>query len=204
MNKTKFINVKGTWKEVLNDCRFTVNKADLDKEPSDAFKKKILIAEHSPIRNLIFKWEWLRIPHSVISHFVRHKWEKYVSTQRPDRTGVARGSQDEPQNMRGEANTQHLIDTFRKRLCLQASANTRTLSEDFKRELHTIDPFVADVLVPNCIYRGGCCEYTRSDPNRCLFYEERFLTKAKEADVDISDIQARYDFYNKEYGNYDK
>lgn len=200
---TKFIKIKGSWSEVLDDCRFTVNKPDLNKEPSDAFKRKILIGEHSPIRDLIFKWEWLQIPHCTVVHYVRHKWEKFVGTQRPDRTGVSRPSQDDPQNMRGEGNTQHLIDTWRKRLCLRASKNTRDLAIDFKHELHTIDPFIADVLVPNCIYRGGCCEYTKDDPNRCRFYDT-FLEKANKSGIDISDIQSRYDFYNNEIFKYEE
>ena len=170
---------------------------------TDEFKKNILRAEHSPIRDLIFKWEWLEIPHWVVVHWVRHKWEKYVGTQRPDRTGVSRGLQEDPQNMRGEANTQHLIDSWRKRLCLRASTDTRQLAEDFKEELHTIDPFVADVLVPNCIYRGGCCEFKKSDPDRCKFYES-FLEKANEAGIDLSDIQTRYDFYNYQIFKYEK
>lgn len=202
MRKTNFIKIKGSWNEVLNDCRFTVSKKDLEKEPSDYFKKHILIAEHSPIRDLIFKWEWLDIPHSVLMHYARHKWEKYISSQRPDRTGSSRGSQDDPQNMRGEANTQHLIDSWRKRLCFRSATKTRLLAEDFKKELHDHDKYVADVLVPNCIYRGGCCEFEKSDPTRCRYYES-FLEKANESNIDISDIRARYDFYNNNYFKYD-
>ena len=201
MSKTNFIKIKGTWNEVLNDCRFTVNKPDIDKEPSDEFKKKILIAEHSPIRDLIFKWEWLAVPHYSLMHYARHKWEKYIGTQRPDKTGKDRGSQEDPQNMRGEANTQHIIDSWRKRLCYRSSNTTRLLAEDFKNELHTKDPFVADVLVPNCIYRGGCPEYKHDDPNKCKFYE-KFLEEAYKNSVDVTNIQARYDFYNESIFKY--
>lgn len=62
MFKTHIEKVKGDWKEVLNDCRFTVNLKEIDKEPSEKFKKEILIAEHSPIRNISIKWRWLQIP----------------------------------------------------------------------------------------------------------------------------------------------
>lgn len=194
---TKILKIKGDWNEVLNDCRFTVHKNDYDKEPSDTFKKRILISEHSPIRDIIYKWEWRNIPHWVTVHWVRHKWEKFVATQRSDRTGIDRRelSQSEPQNMRGEANIQNLIDTMRKRLCFQASKETRECAESLKVEIYKQDPFVANVLVPNCIYRGGCPEHDTSSKNRCLFYEN-FL---KSFEGNISDIQERYDWYNERF-----
>lgn len=200
--KTKLINKKGTWKEVLNDCRFTANKKDIDKEPSDEFKQKILIAEHSPVRDLSWKWEWT-LPHWTIVHWVRHKWEKFVQTQRTDRTGIDRHSlaQDVEQSMRGEANTQHLIDSMRKRLCFKASPETRDSAESLKIELHTNkeygDKFVANVLVPNCIYRGGCCEHKPDDPDRCKFFEK--FVEDFPADKNILNIWDRYEVYNQKF-----
>lgn len=197
MIKTSILKVKGDWKEVLNDCRFTVNKEDLDKEPSEAFKRKLLISEHSPIRDIIYKWEWRDIPHWVTVHWVRHKWEKFVATQRSDRTGIDRHklSQDEIQNMRGEANIQALIDTMRKRLCYQASPETRECAESLKLEIRKEDPLVADVLVPNCVYRGGCPECEYGDINRCHFYENCFACFSG----DPVNIRERYDWYNDKF-----
>ena len=40
---TEIIKVKGDWEEVVNDCRATVGKSELGKEPSEKFKKSILI-----------------------------------------------------------------------------------------------------------------------------------------------------------------
>lgn len=197
MIKTRILKVKGDWQEVLNDCRFTANKADLYKTPSDKFKKRVLISEHSPIRGIIFKWEWNELPHWAIVHWVRHKWEKYVQTQRPDRTGNSRPSQDDPQSMRGEANVQSLIDTMRKRLCFKASDKTRESANSLKIEIHDkYDKHIADVFVPNCIYRCGCPEYNKDDPNRCKFFEW-FKERAEDSDVDITDIEARYKHYNR-------
>lgn len=198
MIKTDILKVKGDWNEVLNDCRFTVNKADVDKEPSEQFKESVLIAEHSPIRDIIFKWQWLMLPHWVTVHWVRHKFEKYIATQRTDRTGIDRTklSQDEPQNMRGEANVQHLIDTERKRLCYRASDETRECAESLKLEIHSdYDKQIADVLVPNCVYRGGCPEYRPDDNNKCRFYDN-FVKQAKEENVDLTNIRSRYNSYN--------
>lgn len=190
--KTEILKVKGDWLEVVNDCRATVGKDGLNKEPSQKFKRDILMAEHSPIRDIIFKWQWKDMPHWVTVHWVRHKWEKFVRTQRSDRTGVDRTKlpQDEPQTFTGEANTQHLIDTMRKRLCFQASPETREYAEDLKNAIHDVEPEVADVFVPNCVYRGGCPEFGGG----CGWYES-FIKKHPEANT--SNLTRRYDAYNE-------
>lgn len=193
--ETKIVKVKGDWEEVVNDCRFTANKSDLGHTPSDKFIKRALIAEHSPIRDISFKWEW-HLPHWVGVHWVRHKWECFVSTQRTDRTGIDRTKlpQDSEQGFRGEANIQHLIDTARKRLCMKASKETREYAESLKAAIKDEDANVANVLVPNCVYRGGCPEYDHDDPNKCRVYES-FVNYCISNGVDTTNIQARYDAY---------
>ncbi|MDY5509500.1 hypothetical protein [Dysosmobacter sp.] len=189
--KTELLKIKGDWREVVDDCRSTVGKEELGHEPSQKFKREILIAEHSPIRDLIFKWRWPDMPHWVTVHWVRHKWEKFVRTQRSDRTGIPREKlpQDEPQTFTGEANTQHLIDTMRKRLCGQASPETRAYAEDLKQAIAEMEPEVAGVLVPNCVYRCGCPE------KNCCGYWQR-LKRRTNGDIVNEDIQERYDLYN--------
>ena len=193
--KTQILKVKGDWKEILNDCRSTVGKAALDKEPSEKFKKSILIAEHSPIRDIIIKWFWKGLPHWIAGHYARHKWEKFIRSQRIERNGVPRDqlSQTEPQNFTGEANIQHLIDTAKKRLCRTASPETRAQMEDLKTTIHDeIDPYIANVLVPSCVYRCGCPEqYPCAKHN----YYERLLEKNPK--VGSHNIQERYDAYNE-------
>lgn len=188
---TEILKVKGDWIEVVDDCRATVGKEELGHEPSTSFKRKILISEHSPIRDIAIKWRWKDMAHWITVHWVRHKWEKFVRTQRTDRTGVPRDKlpQDEPQTFTGEANTQALIDTMRKRLCYQASPETREYAEDLKREIHGVEPEIADVLVPNCIYRCGCPEMAGCG----------YIQKLLEADPACSsmNIQERYDAYNR-------
>lgn len=56
--KTEILKIKGDWGEVLSDCRLTVGKPPLGKEPSAAWKRGILIAEHSPIRDLSVRFRW--------------------------------------------------------------------------------------------------------------------------------------------------
>lgn len=195
--KTKILKVKGSWQEVVDDCRATVGKDELGKEPSEEFKRGILIAEHSPIRALIVRWKWEKIKSWVATHWVRHIWSSFVQTQRSDRTGVKRDKlpQDAPVNFRGEANAQHLIDTWRKRLCFQASPETRQYAEDFKLALLKTEQELADVLVPNCVYRCGCpemdseCKVWRKFCEWCL---DNYLVR-----VQMLCISERYKLYNE-------
>lgn len=189
--KTQIVKIKGDWEEVVNDCRATVGKGELGKEPSREFKRKILLSEHSPIRDLIVKWKWDPIKSWVATHWVRHKFEKFVKTQRTDRTGVNRDElpQGAEVTFTGEANSQALIDTFRKRLCYQASPETREYAEDFKTRLHDYEPELADVLVPNCIYRCGCPEMAT-----CGMWKH--WVEQTGGAIETSDIQKRYDIYN--------
>lgn len=202
--KTEILKIKGDWPEVLDDCRFTMGKKPLGKEPSTAWKKKILISEHSTIRDISFKWQWLSMMHWVTVHWVRHKWEKFVRTQRVDRTDIPRNKlpQDEPQDFRGDANIQHLIDTMRKRLCFCASKETREYAEDLKLAIREIEPEVAGVLVPTCVYRCGCSELLQDPKHKCTFFENM---AAKDPRFRSSDIQERYDAYNELfYGKVEK
>lgn len=196
MSLTNLIKIKGDWAEVLDDARLTAGKQLLGKEPSLEWKKKILISEHSPIRALIFKWDWRDIMSWVATHWVRHKWESLVKTQRTDRTGIDRGKlpQDELVNFRGEANTQHLIDTWRKRLCGQASPETRAYAEDFKEILHGVEPEVSNVLVPNCVYRCGCPE-----EKQCATWHKfcTWMDRVYGFHPGVLSIQTRYDLYNR-------
>lgn len=186
--KTEILKVKGDWRDILNDCRSTVSKEPLDKEPSENFKKTILISEHSPIRDIAIRWRWDSIKSWIAVHFSRHKWECFVSTRRTDRTGIDRDSlrQDEIVSMIGDANVQQLIDTARKRLCYQASTETREYMEDLKLRLHELEPEIADVLVVNCIYRNGCPETS------CC-------GKMNFAKYSGTNIQERYDRYNLDF-----
>lgn len=189
--KTKILKIKGDWQDIVDDCRATVGKEPLGKEPSQKFKKEILIAEHSTIRGVLIKWFWQDIPSWVATHWSRHKWECYIKTQRTDRTGIDRNKlpQDAPVNFTGEANIQNLIDTMRKRLCYMASKETREYAEDFKDTLKQVEPEIADVLVPNCVYRCGC-----SEPNGCGWYKTVSGLIPK---LSSTNIQERYDAYNE-------
>ena len=165
-------DIKGSWEEVANRARTTVHKDELGKEPSDSFKRKILRAEHSPIRSLIYCFKITNLKSWVATHLVRHHVgvEKWVRTQRTDRTGVNRDElpQGAEVEMELEANAQALINMSRKRLCSQASPETREVMEAMKEEVSKRDKFLAEVMVKECVYRGYCpemwnCNYDKTE-----------------------------------------
>lgn len=87
MVKVKRIEcVLPNWVRVVNAARRTVGKQPINHEPSDKFKRKILLAEHSPIRLLEYDFTWEDIRMWVTTHIVRHHegCEKFVHTQRTD------------------------------------------------------------------------------------------------------------------------
>ena len=83
---TRLECVTPNWIRVVNAARRTWGKKPMTKEPSDKFKKKILLAEHSPIRLLEYDFTWEDIRQWVTTHIVRHHegCEKFVHTQRTD------------------------------------------------------------------------------------------------------------------------
>lgn len=188
------------WKEVLNAARFTVNKGDISKEPSDKFKANVLLAEHSPIRTLMFEISMYNIPSWVSQHIARHDAfanhnvregasdTHFVGTQRTDRTGIDRNKlpQDAPVNHRIFLNAQDLITISRKRLCGCASNETRKVWSDVKRQIGKIEPILSEKMVPECIYRGFCpeiesCGYANSEKFKKELekYRNKDLTNGK-------------------------
>lgn len=168
MNVTK-INQIGGWQRVVNAARKTVGKEPIDHEPSDKFKKKILLAEHSPIRLLEYDWSWKDIMQFVTVHFARHHegCEKFVHSQRGDRRELPEGmtradlAQGSLNDMDMTANAQAIINISRKRLCSCASKETREAWIAFLDKLKDIDPILVSKCCPECIYRGFCPEFDR-------------------------------------------
>lgn len=192
MARTEILKIKGDWEEVVNDCRATVKKPPLGKEPSAEFKRRILMAEHSPIRDITVKFRWRNIPYWVAMHWKTHHWESRVNSQRNDRQKEydrTKAPQDVPVDFIGDANVQNLIDTWRKRLCRQASPETRAYAEDFKEALREQEPEAASVLVPNCVYRGFCPEM-----NPCGWWNVFAASLTRD---ELLDGQQRYAKYNE-------
>ena len=178
---TRLECVKPDWIRVVNAARRTVGKNPIDHEPSERFKKKVLLAEHSPIRLLEYDFTWEDIRQWVTAHMVRHHngCEKFVHTQREDRRQLGVPRDELPQgslnDMDMTCNAQSFINISRKRLCKGcASPETRRAWELVVEYLKEFDPALASACVPECIYRGfcpevdNCCGYCNTKQ-----YEER-------------------------------
>ena len=159
----RFLGRKGTWRQVANSANTTINRAEGTKEPSDKWKKRILLAEHSPIRQLTFKLKWYNLKYWVSVHIVRHKFgiEHFVRSQRTDRTNIDRNElrQDALVEHEIEAGTQAMINISRKRLCKGASPETIEAWKEILKEVQKVDDTVYKACVPDCVYRGHCYEF---------------------------------------------
>ena len=190
---TRFECPKADWIRVVNSARRTWGKEPIDHEPSDKFKRKILLAEHSPIRLLEYDFTIEDVRQWVTVHLVRHHvgCEKFVSSQRQDINdqvevitkrliellkdeGLLRDNwrerdylfQGEPNTMNMSCNAQAFINISRKRLCYGCtSPETRQAWEVVIRALKEVDPILAEKCVPECVYRGFC-----SETDRCCGY----------------------------------
>jgi hypothetical protein len=165
----KLLKIKGTWRDIADSANTTINKEAGNKEPSSIWKRRMLLAEHSPIRQLIIKSKWYHLKYWVSVHLVRH-WLgiiHWVRTQRTDRTGVERDNipQGALVEHEIEANAQAIINISRKRMCKCASEETRQAWTLFLDTFRETEPELYSVCVPDCIYRGYCYEF-----KSCKYY----------------------------------
>lgn len=131
------------------------------KEPTEEWVEKILLAEHSPIRELWFGFR-MEIPYWVSVHFVRHHIgvNHYVQSQRNDRQSKydrTKAPQGEIVSHVMSVNAGELIQMAHKRLCMQASKETREVMQMMVDEVVKVSPYMKQVLVPLCEYRNGKC-----------------------------------------------
>lgn len=189
MKVSRFECPKSDWIRVVNAARRTWGKEPINHEPSDKFKRQILLAEHSPIRLLEYDFTIEDIRQWVTVHLVRHHegCEKFVHTQRQDindeiekitsnvikvlsEIGLNRENwkerdylfQGECNDMDMTCNAQAFINISRKRLCYGCpSPETRQAWEIVINALKEIDPILAEKCVPECVYRGFCPETKR-------------------------------------------
>lgn len=169
------------WSEALNSARFTQRKGEINGEPSITWKKKLIKAEHSPLRCVMYNIDMYDIPRFASDQYVRHKHaQPFVSTGRSDvlKENLPRSEQrmTDLYNTRLFLSAEEIINISRKRLCNKAEAPTRIIWEAVLKELKKIDPELVNACIPNCIYRGFCPEM-----KSCGFANtESFNTKLKE------------------------
>lgn len=149
------------WMGVKQRALVTLGKTAVNP-PSDEWKVKILRARHSPIRYLQFSF-YIECPSWVATHMVRHHvgCQPYVKSQRNDRQSdydrnAAR--QDAPVCMILDVNAESMITISNKRLCRQASEETRELVRMMCKEIIDVCPEFKTELVPICQREGRCYE----------------------------------------------
>lgn len=158
----------------LEEARQAIESTHNGKLASKATLAQLTRWEHSPLREIEFKIVMVGIPSFVSVHFVRHAatgQRHYVMSNRDDRGGAGNDTvtRNSPVKHTMRVNAQHLIDMARKRLCHQASKETRSVMLRIKEEIGVVWPDIANHLVPNCVYRGGVCV----EPKPCGKYKIR-------------------------------
>ena len=181
------------WMKIKSACMTTISK-EAGKEPTQEWKRRLLLCEHSPIRRGTISWKFDEIPYCISTHFVRHHEgvEKWVGTERADRTEIKDRSQRSQMDMvpmEMEANIQAIINISRKRLCMSADPLT---IKYWKAVLEAIKEYDEDIYwacVPECVRCGGCPEY-----KSCGYYDN-LMKDAKPEEQRV--LKLRYDRYNK-------
>jgi thymidylate synthase ThyX len=137
----------------------TVGKKTV-REPDIEWKRKILEARHSPIRVLNFMFK-LEVPYWVSVHLCRHiHSQPFVRSQRNDRQSDYdrnKAPQNEPVTMLWYMNAEELMTIANKRLCKQASEETRQVVKMMCEEVLKVCPEFEGLLVPMCAYHNGKC-----------------------------------------------
>lgn len=148
------------WQTIKDSAMFTIGKNG-GRYPSPEWKKNILLAEHSPIRDGYFILNCYGIPSFAIGHIVRHfnGIEKYVQSFRSDRNTYNEiPNRNTPQNVRLRINFQAFINISRKRLCSCASRETREFWQLILDAIKPYEPELYSVCIRECVYRGWCPE----------------------------------------------
>lgn len=162
-----------SWIRALNAARRTIGKEEINKEPSDNWKARMLLAEHSPIKLVEYCIKFKNLRQWVGVHLLRHGFTlPFIHSQREDRRELDCPRDELPQGTPNDqdfvVNAQTLINISRKRLCRCASKETREAWEAVKEEMKNVDPIMASKMVPNCVYSGfcrelNCCGYCNTE-----------------------------------------
>ena len=139
------------WKRCLMLARSTQGKDDNGLEPSEDWKRRMLVAGHSPIRTLPFTIRIEGIPYYSAMHYVRHKagCEWYVSSQRGDEDRADR-RQGAEVTVILDCNAQALMNILAMRLCKKADKVTQGVAHLVKAAVEVQCPEFENLLQPRC------------------------------------------------------
>ena len=159
-------------------CTLNTVGKDAMKNPTNEWKHKLLLSEHSPIRTLNYFIK-MNIPYYVSVHFCRHfiGVTHFVQSQRNDRQqnyDRKKAPQDSMVSHIMCVNAQELMFMARRRLCMQADQFTRNVMKEICKQIIEICPEFDGILEPMCYYRGGrCTEFNCCGLNKKYQIKER-------------------------------
>lgn len=129
--------------------------------PPMEWRRRILLARHSPIRYLRFAFLLEGIPYWLSVHLARHTHaQPYIKSQRNDRQDAYdrnNAPQSAPVNMLWDINAEELMTIANKRLCGKADPKTRAVVARMCELVVEKCPEFKGLLVPMCVYHGGQC-----------------------------------------------
>lgn len=158
------------WQEIKDNALFTIHKEN-GKYPTSEWKRKILMAEHSPIRSGRLIINVYDVPSFVINHLVRHNlgFTPFVASLRSDRATYDKvPDRNTPNNVRFDGNFQSFINISRKRFCNCASKETIEFWKLVMDSVKQYEPELYSVCARECLYRGFCpemysCNYHKTE-----------------------------------------
>ena len=146
---------------LAKQCTLVTVGKETNVPPTEKFKRDLLRARHSPIRELKFVFRLTDIPYCISVHLCRHVHaQPYVKTQRNDRQSEYdrdAAAQNAPVSMMWSMNAEELITIANKRLCMTAAEETRQVVRMICNKVIEVCPEFKSELVPMCVRNGGVC-----------------------------------------------
>lgn len=156
------------------ECAIGTEGKTLKTPPDEKWLRRIAIAQHSPIRELVYRFVLTDVPYWVLMELCRHHQgcEKYVQSSRNDRQSdfdrnAAR--QDMPRTMRFSVNLDALINISKKRLCGMATNEMQNLVGLMCREVMRVQPWTRGLFMPACGWQGGECHEMRGCGRNAMY-----------------------------------
>lgn len=175
------------WEWAKRAALRTVGLRAKTKEPTSDQKLQWLMSEHGHIKVVQWWVDIDNLRQWVGVHLIRHPFIlPFITSQRPDKA-LSKEEQVElvlskikddivndpdfdkecwrDYRLQGSTNNhsfvinaQSFINISKKRLCKHASKETREVWKLVKECMEEVDPEMAAVMVPTCVYRGWCTE----------------------------------------------
>jgi hypothetical protein len=149
---------------------------------SKATLRQVYLWKHSPIRTQIFEITLTDIYSFVSVHLARHVTiQPFVTSKRTDRGGDGKEDRMTPVDMVIWANAEAVMNMAAKRLCYQASKETREVVDSIRELMKLVDPDLAEHMVPACVTQGGYCREPKPCGNyRVKRYDPQVILKELE------------------------